>query len=284
MKVTIFPGQGSQHKGMGGEYFDLYPERVAISDELLGYSVKDKCLYDREKQLSLTQYTQPLLYIVNSLSHLHHESRHATRANYFVGHSLGEYNALLASDVFDFEVGLKIIKKRGELMAGASGGGMAAVINIEVKKLQGMLIDSKLDSIDIANFNSPQQTVISGPSDDLKLAKQLFKDLGEGMFVDLPASAPFHSRYMQDCATEFSDYLMQFSFRDPKVPVLSNVTAQPHRKEHFVELLTKQLYSPVRWTDTIINLIRIKANDFTELGPGQVLSKLVRQIISTETL
>lgn len=162
MVTCVFPGQGSQRKGMGGTLFDEFEELTAKADEILGYSIKEMCLRDPNRRLSETQYTQPALYTVNALSYLKKVKETRKTPDYVAGHSLGEYNALFASGVFNFEDGLKIVKKRGELMGRATGGGMAAVIGLNEGQIEDILKRNNLQSIDIANYNTPSQIVISG--------------------------------------------------------------------------------------------------------------------------
>lgn len=161
MSIIIFPGQGSQIKGMGEELFDQYEELTNRADNILGYSIKDLCLYDHQKQLHLTRYTQPALYVVNALSYFKYLEA-GKKPDFLLGHSLGEYNALLAAGVFDFETGLRLVKKRGELMGQVVGGGMAAIIGLKKEEIQAGLDKNDLNDIDIANYNSEEQLIISG--------------------------------------------------------------------------------------------------------------------------
>src|SRR5262249_42919553 len=145
MLVHVFPGQGSQHKGMGKDWFDEFPEYTAAADRVLGYSIRDLCLEDRERQLKETRYTQPAMYVVNALASLHARRSGAPAAQYLAGHSLGEYNALLAAEVFDFETGLRLVQQRANLMAQADPGGMAAVIGLDLAKVEETLSSNGLD-------------------------------------------------------------------------------------------------------------------------------------------
>lgn len=165
MKVYVFPGQGSQSKGMGQGLFDKYPELTSKADKILGYSIKKLCLEDPDENLRYTQYTQPAIYTVNALMYLNKIAKTGEKPSFVVGHSLGEYNALYAAGVIDFETGLKIVKKRGELMSRAKGGGMAAVIGLREEEVRDVLKENGIESIDIANINSCSQIVISGPKE-----------------------------------------------------------------------------------------------------------------------
>lgn len=284
MIAFVFPGQGSQKKGMGQGLFDEVPEYAAVErevDALVGYSMRKLCLEDPDNRLKETQFTQPSLYVVNAL-HYYKAVSQGTRPAWLAGHSLGEYNALLASGAFDFLTGLRLVKKRGELMAQARNGGMGAVIGLGASGIEKVLRESGLTSIDVANFNSPSQTVVSGPVEDIKRAGPFFEKGGAQMYIPLPVSAAFHSRYMADAAKEFADFLAPISFSSPKTPVVANVTAQPYPSDNAAEsvksLLVKQITSPVRWTDSVRFLVAQGVTQFSETGPGNVLTRLVQQI------
>ena len=194
-KIYVFPGQGSQSPGMGGELFDQFPELVKQTDEVLGCSIKDLCLNDPDKRLGQTDYTQPALYIVNALTYLSKTENSDLRPDFVAGHSLGEYNALFAAGVFDFITGLKLVQRRGQIMVKVTGGGMAAVIGMQPDKIKQVLKDASFESIDIANLNSPKQTVISGRKEDIDAVKTVFEDAGVRLFIPLKVSGAFHSLY-----------------------------------------------------------------------------------------
>src|SRR5436305_5494221 len=167
MTVFLFPGQGSQRIGMGNTLFDEFKAITARADEILGYSIKELCLQDPHQQLGQTQFTQPALYVVNALSYLKKMKEAGQAPAYVSGHSLGEYNALFAAGAFDFETGLQLVKKRGELMSQATGGGMAAVIGFTLEQVDQILKEYGLTSIDIANYNTPTQIVLAGLKADI---------------------------------------------------------------------------------------------------------------------
>ena len=169
----MLPGQGSQKKGMGEAFFDAFPDIVAIADSVLNYSIKDLCLHDAEGVLGQTQYTQPALYTVNALAYLSAVKERGGKPAFVLGHSVGEYSALFAAGMFDFETGLRLVQKRGALMAQARGGGMAAVIGMDAAGVRRVLRDGGLDTIDLANLNSPVQTVVAGPRADIDRARGL---------------------------------------------------------------------------------------------------------------
>jgi trans-AT polyketide synthase/acyltransferase/oxidoreductase domain-containing protein len=277
-KIYVFPGQGSQSPGMGGELFDQFPELVKQSDEVLGFSIKNLCLDDPEKRLNQTDYTQPALYIVNALTYLSKTEKTDLRPDFLAGHSLGEYNALFAAGVFDFITGLKLVQKRGQIMVKVTGGGMAAVIGMQPDKIRQVLKDASFETIDIANYNSPKQTVISGRKEDIEAVKTVFKDAGVRLFVPLKVSGAFHSRYMQDAQNEFAEFLKHYKFQPIRIPVIANYTAAPYQNDETMNNMVQQISSPVRWVESIQYLKLQPEPEFEEIGPGKVLTKLIAQI------
>src|SRR5579872_965477 len=284
MIAFVFPGQGSQKRGMGQGLFDEVREFVAAEkevDAILGYSLRKLCLEDAENRLKETQFTQPSLYVVNAL-HYYKAVSQGTRPAYVAGHSLGEYNALLAAGVFDFLTGLRLVKKRGELMSQAKNGGMGAVIGLSESAIAKVIKDNGLASIDVANFNSPSQIVVSGPVEDIKRSGPHFEKAGARMFMPLQVSAAFHSRYMADAAKAYADFLAPMSFAAPTTPVIANATAQPYptgnASESVKALLVKQITHSVQWTQSVDLLINKGVTQFSEIGPGNVLTRLVQQI------
>ena len=177
MKVYGFPGQGSQFRGMGKGLFEKFPHLTQKANDILGYSLSDLCTENPQNLLFSTQYTQPALYVVNVLTYLQ-RLKESPKPNYLIGHSLGEYCALFAAGAFEFEDGLRMVKKRGALMSSISGGGMAASIDSDISVVQRELDEHRLYELDIANFNSPKQIVLSGPTSEIfeqsmKMAKNL---------------------------------------------------------------------------------------------------------------
>lgn len=273
--IALFPGQGSQEKGMGACLFQKYPEYVAEAEQLLGYDISNLCISDPQNQLRQTQYTQPALYIVNALHYMEELEKRGV-PDVVLGHSLGEYNALWAAGVFDFLTGLKIVQKRGQLMAEVRGGGMAAVIGLTLEEVQDIL-NSKFPELDVANINTPTQTVIAGRREDILRATDYFEQYGAG-YVPLNVSGAFHSRYMQPVQDSFTEFLEQFSFAEPLLPVISNVEAKPYTHANVANLLARQITSPVLWMQSIIGLHTYGDCTFFESGPKEVLSNMVKKI------
>ena len=278
MTVYVFPGQGSQKKGMGEGLFTEFPHLTKQADDILGYSIQTLCLENPEESLGKTQYTQPALFVVNAFHYLKRIKEANEKPDYLAGHSLGEYNALFAAGVFDFETGLKLVKKRGELMSQCYGGGMAAVVGLNEQQIAEVLALNGLAQLDIANYNSPTQMVLSGSQEDITRAKGIFEQTPNvQLFVPLNTSGAFHSRYMQKVKSEFSDYLDEFSFFAPAIPIISNVEARPYG-ENIKDNLIAQIDHPVKWTESIRYLMGKGETDYLELGPGHVLTNLVNQI------
>ena len=278
MTAFVFPGQGSQKKGMGGSLFDEYQELTARASAILGYSVRELCLEDPNRQLAQTRYTQPALYVVNALTYLRRLNERGKGPDYVAGHSLGEYNALFVAGVFEFETGLELVKRRGELMALASGGAMAAVIGLRAERIEGILEESGLRSIRIANLNSPSQTVIAGTEADIGQARSIFEAAGVEAYIPLNVSGAFHTPQMDAAREEFREFLEGFEFSEPAIPVISNVHANPYGKALVKENLVEQITHPVRWTESIQYLRRRGEMEFEEIGPGTVLTRLIAQI------
>jgi len=284
MIAFLFPGQGSQKRGMGQGLFDETPQYAEVEkdvDTILGHSLRKLCLEDADNRLKETQFTQPCLYVVNAL-HYYKAVGQGARPTYLAGHSLGEYNALLAAGVFDFLTGLRLTQKRGELMSRAKNGGMGAVIGLGADAVAKVIEENGLASIDVANFNSPSQTVVSGPTEDVRRAGPLFEKAGARIYMPLQVSAAFHSRYMADAAKAFADFLAPMSFAAPQIPVISNVTAQPYPADNASEsvksLLAQQITRSVRWNQSVRFLISQGVTQFSEVGPGNVLTRMAQEI------
>ena len=277
MKAYVFPGQGSQFVGMGEDLFTRYRQWTTKADEILGYSIADLCLRDQESLLGNTRYTQPALYVVNALSFMSRCDAGAALPDCVAGHSVGEYNALLAAGGLDFETGLHLVKKRGELMSEISGGAMAAVIGCDSKTVAEIIERNELRSLDVANYNSLSQIVLSGPSQEILNAEPYFVER-YARFVPLNVSAAFHSRYMQPCVASFAQELAGAVFSSLRIPVIANITARPYESANVREYLTRQLVSPVRWSESVLYLLELGVDHFEEVGPGNVLTKLIKAI------
>lgn len=280
MTAYIFPGQGSQSKGMGKDLFSQFPDIVSQANEILGYSITELCLDDPHNQLNSTQYTQPALYTVNAMHYLKKKEEGKPSPKFVAGHSLGEYSALFAANVFDFATGLKLVKKRGELMSQAQGGGMAAIIGLPAEKIQKVLNEHDLKEVVIANYNTHSQFVISGKKRDVSKAQTIFEESGASLVVPLNVSGAFHSPFMSSAQKEFEIFVKNFKFSSPSIPVIANCSSRPYPgvDEDIALNLAKQITHPVLWTDSIQYMIAQGSDEFDEIGPGKVLSGLVRRI------
>jgi len=286
MKRTawIFPGQGSQYVGMGADSFqadEVAKATFASADAVLGFSLSDICFNGPELELRQTRNTQPAIFLHSVVLVRLMGQDHLP--DMVAGHSLGEYSALMVASALTFEDGLRLVRLRGELMQRAGElepGTMAAVI--------GMTPDVTIDLcreasaagvVQPANFNSPGQIVISGSVVGVRKAMELAKQRGAKMVKELVVSGAFHSPLMGSAQVGLRSALEQTSIRDARIPVYTNVTAEPvTRADEIRELLYRQLSSPVRWEESVRNMVRDGAGRFLEVGPGKVLQGLVKRI------
>ena len=277
MITYMFPGQGSQMRGMGKDLFSKFPDLTQKADSILGYSIEDLCLNDPQKELNQTQFTQPALYVVNALSYRSKIQETGKKPDFVAGHSLGEYNALEASGGVSFEDGLKLVQQRGALMSQAPKGGMAAVMGATGEQVEKILKKYGFDTLDVANLNSPEQVVISGLKDDIAKADDCFQAAGT-RYIILNTSCAFHSRYMESSKVQFEEFLKGFSFSELQIPVISNVSARTYIQSEIAENLAKQITHSVKWTESMLYLLAQGVVEFQEMGVGNVLTKLIAVI------
>ncbi|HAR61857.1 MAG: [acyl-carrier-protein] S-malonyltransferase [Candidatus Margulisiibacteriota bacterium] len=271
----VFPGQGSQFVGMGK---DLPNQEIFDqANNVLGFDLKQLCLNGPEDALKLTQNAQPAIFTVSYMQFKLQE----VQPDIVAGHSLGEYTALCAAGVLDFETALTLIRVRGQLMekaVPAGQGTMAAILGMDQESLK-KVCDSVDGKAQIANYNSPGQIVISGTTDAIKKCCILISDTYGKKAIPLPVSGPFHSQLMKPAAEQFRDYLDKAPFNEPKIPIIMNVTADYLTSASLTkELLVKQLYSSVLWQQSIEKMLTAGVVTFTEIGPGKVLSGLINKI------
>jgi malonyl CoA-acyl carrier protein transacylase len=279
--LWVFPGQGSQRRGMGDGLFERYPELVMQADQVLGRSLRELCLTDPDGVLHRTEYTQPALFAVSALSFLARRDDGAALPDIYAGHSLGEFTALFAAGAFDFATGMELVAKRGALMSKAPQGAMAAIVGPDLQRVRNVLRASGLDGIDVANINSGSQTVISGPHEDIERSEAAFVAIG-ARYVKLNVSAPFHSRYMRDVESAFRGFVDEIAARGALHPlcadVISNRTALPHARDGYLPQLIEQITQPVNWYESISRLLTQSEIVQEEIGPGDVLTGLLAKI------
>jgi [acyl-carrier-protein] S-malonyltransferase len=287
----IFPGQGSQGLGMGREIAEAYPEAMAVFDEandVLGFDLKAIMFDGPEEELKATANTQPALLSVSTAVSRVLAAR-GIKAEACAGHSLGEYSALVAAGYLKFPEALKLVRERGLLMAEADKagkGGMAAVIGLDAASIQGIIEDvSDSGYLAIANYNCPGQIVISGDKTAIKAAEAPALEAEARSYITLEVSGAFHSEFMKPAAEKFAERLAAtvFNSAGATAKVVSNVTARWSEDAKLAELLARQLYSPVRWEESVLFLKDQGFDTFVELGSGKVLRGLLRRIDSALT-
>ncbi len=269
----VFPGQGSQAVGMGVDFLEnpVAKTKFELAENILGWSILDICHRD-ETLLSRTLYTQPCLYLIESIiADVLLEKIAAPQL--VAGHSLGEYVALYTSGVFDFEAGLRLVKKRAELMDTAVGGKMAALMKFDRDQLEN-LINANPDVV-LANDNSSDQVVISGTPEAVD---KVLAEVKAKRVVELNVSGAFHSPLMADASGKFQSVLDEVSFNDAKIPVLSNVEPIPATKgEDLKQRLAQQMTGSVRWREIMEQFSQQEVARTIEVGPGKVLTGLLKR-------
>ncbi|MBD1919968.1 ACP S-malonyltransferase [Microcoleus sp. FACHB-831] len=272
----VFPGQGSQAIGMGGDLVDLPAgsAKFAQAQQILGWSVPEIC-QSQEDKLSSTLYTQPCLYVVETiLVDMMLEKGH--QPDLVAGHSLGEYVALYAAGVFDFETGLRLVKRRAELMDSAAGGMMAALMGFDREQLEQKI--QQTPDVVLANDNNPGQVVISGTPEAVE---SVLAGIKVKRAVPLKVSGAFHSPLMASAAADFQQILKSVEFNSAKVPVLSNVDPTPVVEADVLkERLSRQMTGSVRWREISLQLPLEGVSRVVEIGPGNVLTGLIKRTCS----
>ena len=288
MKAIIFPGQGSQKSGMANEFeknFKVVKEILFQADEILKMNLSKIILTGSDEDLKKTEITQPAI-LTTSLAILNvlknEFNINMSDIKYFAGHSLGEYTALVASESLEFSDALRLVHNRGKLMQSAvplGKGAMLAVMGLNITELNSMLkrVEFNQGICEIANDNSPGQIILSGEKKTLiDFSDKLKAEKKKSIF--LPVSAPFHCSLMKPAAESMKKLLEKIVFRNPIVKVISNVTPIPMEKDVDIkDLLYRQIFSQVRWRESIEYMIKNNVNDFIEIGPGKVLSGLVKR-------
>ncbi|XHU96115.1 MAG: ACP S-malonyltransferase [cyanobacterium endosymbiont of Rhopalodia gibba] len=269
----VFPGQGSQIVGMGVDLQETFIGKTKFeqAQQILGWSVVEKC-QENEEELSRTLYTQPCLYVIESiLSDLLREK--GQTPDLVAGHSLGEYSALYAAKVFDFATGLQLVQRRAQLMDTVTGGKMAALMKFDQSQLEQVIAANP--NVVLANDNSDQQVVISGTPEAVK---EVLSQIKAKRAVLLKVSGAFHSPLMRTVAQQFETLLTAYEFTDAQIPVLSNVDPTPTQSGTVLRAhLTQQMTSSVRWRETMFQLRKEEISQGIEVGPGKVLTGLIKR-------
>lgn len=281
----LFPGQGSQKIGMGKDLFDQEAVSKAVfeeADNTLGFDLSSMIFEGDAEELTLTFNAQPAL-LTTSIAILKKFEESGIKADYAAGHSLGEYTALVAAGALSFKDAVYAVRKRGELMneaVPAGEGAMAAILGLDKAALEEVTkeVTESGHLVELANLNCPGQIVISGTAKGVELASEKAKEKGAKRAIALEVSGPFHSALMKPAAEKFTDVLSKLDIADAKTPVISNVTADIVTSRDEIETkLIEQLYSPVRFEESVERLIDLGVTTFIEIGPGKVLSGLVKK-------
>ena len=291
MFSVIFPGQGSQSVGMTKELHDNFAyvkDLFNQADDILGYSISETILEGPKEDLDLTENTQPAIFLASYsiFEMIKRESNiNLGDAKYFAGHSLGEYSALATSGSLDFKNAIKLLNQRGKAMQAAvpkGMGGMVVVLGVEIKEVNNLLEENQNNyKCYIANDNSNGQIVLSGLNSDIDKFIETLKTK-KIKNIKLPVSAPFHCKLMDKATSIMRDKINNTNFEKPKNVIISNVTGSETQEiDKIKDLLIKQIESPVRWRESVIYMIKNGVTNFIEIGPGKVLSGLVKRIDKT---
>ncbi|RMF92352.1 MAG: [acyl-carrier-protein] S-malonyltransferase [Candidatus Schekmanbacteria bacterium] len=281
----VFPGQASQYVGMGRELYENYESAKNVfeeADKALGISITSLCFEGPEERLKQTEITQPAILTVSIAAH-RVVSEKGLNPLFAAGHSLGEYSALVAAGVIDFSEAVKLVKIRGRLMQEAvpeGKGAMAAILGMQKEDIEDCINSLTGLIVSVANYNSPKQTVISGKKEDVEKAVTLLKERGARKVVMLPVSAPFHCELMKPAEEKLIPLLDEIKFAPSKFPVFANVDAtETNGGDEAREKLKLQVSRSVLWQQSVENMRKKGVDTFIEIGPGKVLSGLIKQTI-----
>lgn len=281
MNAFVFPGQGAQFSGMAKNLYDAYAEARTMmhrANDILGFSITDIMFEGSDEDLRQTRVTQPAIFL-HTIVHCQFST--VIRPDMVAGHSLGEFSALVAAEAISWENGLRLVSQRAQAMQEAcelQPGTMAAVLALADDKV-AEICDSIEDVVVAANFNCPGQVVISGSLSGVDAACKALKEAGAKRALKLPVGGAFHSPLMQPAAERLQAAIMNTTFHTPKCPVYQNVSAKGETDKHTIQhQVLEQLTSPVRWTQSVQQMIADGANTFYEFGPGDVLKGLIRKI------
>ena len=279
----LFPGQGSLAVGMGKDLYEnsaSAKEVFEIANSTLGKSISSLCFEGPEENLKQTINTQPCIVTMSIAAMEALREKCNIVPDFVAGHSLGEYCAMFSAGVMSLENTLRAIQKRADLMSEAKGGAMAAVLNASEEVLKaGLEEGNKVGYVDVANYNSPVQVVITGAEDAVKATSDYLLANGVRRVVPLAVSGAFHSKFMENAGASFAEFISNVELNDASIPVITNVDAEATTsKEDFRAKMPKQIYSSVYWTQTIEKMVAEGVDTFIEIGPGKVLAGLNKKI------
>jgi [acyl-carrier-protein] S-malonyltransferase len=292
MIAFVFPGQGSQHAGMGKELAENFPVAAQVFEEAndaIGMDLRSLCFNGPEDQLKLTTNTQPAILTASVAALRVVEQETGLSPDFVAGHSLGEYSALVCAGGLDFADAVQTVRKRGSFMQEAvpvGVGAMAAIMGIDRSDLDEVCAEAAQgEVVSPANFNSPVQVVIAGHATAVERAVNLASERGAKRAMLLPVSAPFHCSLMEPAGQRLAEVLNDIPVGDLSSPVVSNVEAAPNSESSRIkELLIRQVSAPVRWDDSVTCMANAGVERFVEIGPGKVLSGLIKRIAKGSTL
>ncbi|TQN33467.1 malonyl CoA-acyl carrier protein transacylase [Haloactinospora alba] len=283
-RVLMFPGQGAQRRGMGKRAFREFPDLLARADRILGYSVAELCESDPEGKLADSRFAQPAVYVVNALTY-RLENPRAGDVRLFLGHSLGEFNALEAAGFLSFDTGLELVRARAEATAGQPGS-MLAVVGVDLERAMSVLHRAGLNRVEPANLNSRYQSVLAGPAPEIEQARTVLLDAGAKLATRLPITGAFHTHHMSDATSPFARSLSETAFLTGNTPVVANLTARPHIPSLLRQHLSGHLTNPVLWRQSVEWVLDNLGDPhsfeegihFDEIGAEKTLTRMVEHI------
>jgi len=283
--AVLFPGQGSQHVGMGADLFELRPDLLGErADEILGWSLRSLCLDGPEEDLTLTQHAQAALFAISYALWEELRIAHEGKVAGGAGHSLGEYTALAAARALTFDQALAVVARRGGAMASAAElepSGMAALIGADLSLAESITAGRQADGgrLEVANVNAPGQVVVAGSSDDIEWVMEHGRDLGVRRVIPLNVAGAFHSSFMAPASQEVGEALAGVTFAEPDFPVWSNTTARPHSVGSLAANLSSQVVSTVRFAESLEDMAANGIDRFVHVGPGDVTAGMAKRTV-----